>query len=335
MLTPAAVLPPSRAVDSDVRDLLADARRVDDDDPCEFDQQPLEEAESRRDAWDSGLSSIERWLCITERLQCLSREVLLTHGHQEWARFGGTKGIDGRPTFGRLSLPAVEILAEVAAEPGYFTYLDRTGWVRAVFITGEVTEGVAQWQGLSLGGAHAGFIFSRAARRAAAGPRRSVLVPVGGDSFAFRSADRAYDKARSTFAAKRAEVFELASRLAPLIWQAADRQQSLRLRLEMNDLPDALWCSSPLGWPSDWQDIVLGGLEEIAALSIQSVSLFKCGWHTRIVSSRPTILNWRLKARHELKLHLSPEFRQFGTRWDAMLAGPSRSYEVGRPSWRK
>ncbi|MGE0535207.1 MAG: hypothetical protein AB7O68_09550 [Pirellulales bacterium] len=278
------------------------------------------EAERRRDAWESGLGPIERWVCITERFQRFSRELLLQHGFHEWMRFGGRLGNDGRPTLGKGSMPAREILTEVISQLGHFSYLDRYGWVRAVFITGDTGGQRGQWHGLSLGGPHSGFLFSRSAR-AAAGPWRSVLVPAGGDSSAFRFVDRTYDSNRTGYAPKRGEVFELASRLVPLLWQAADQQNSGRVKLEVNHLAEILWSSSPMGWPNDCTNLIVGGLDIIAGLLLQSMTFYKCGWCPRVESSRPTILHWRAKVNRQLQVHLSREFREFGNSWAAMMAG--------------
>lgn len=323
---PVALHIPPRT-DSQVREMLADVRRqVAANVPrYESHHEAIAEGERRRDAWDSGLSPIERWPSVTERFQRLARELLLQYGFHEWIRYGGRLGTDGRPTLGNGSMPALEILAEVVAEPGHFTYLDHSGLVRAVFIVGETAERLGQWHGLTLGGPYAGFVFSRAARRAAAGPWRSVLVPVGGGSSAFQLANQTYDPNRTGYASKRAEVFELASRLIPVLWQGAEQQESGRLTLDMDHFADALWCYSPVGWPNDWRDLVLGGLDIIAGLSIQSVNFYQCGWCTQITSSRPAILQWQLKARRPLKLQLSSEFCTFGECWAATMAGPSRS----------
>jgi hypothetical protein len=323
---PVALHTPPRT-DSEERELMANVRRqISANVPTyESHREAVAEGERPRDAWDSGLSSIERWVCVTERFQRLSRALLLQYGFHEWQRYGGILGADDRPTLGKGSMLAREILAEVIAEPGCFSYLDRYGWVRAVFIIDDTGGQRGQWHGLSLGGPHSGFLFSRAARRAAPGPWRSVLVPVGGGSSAFRLAKQTYDPNRTGYASKRAEVFELASRLIPLLWQGAEQQESGRLTLEMDHFAHALWCYSPVGWPNDWRDLILGGLDVIAGLSIQSVNFYQCGWCTQITSSRPAILQWQLKARRTLKLQLSSEFCTFGECWAATTAGPSRS----------
>ncbi len=308
----------------DIHDLLADVRRqlLPDVLDNESRREAITEAEGRRDAWDSGLSAIARWICVTDRFQQLSREILLQHGFEEWRRFGGTLGTDGRPTFGSCSIPAREILAEVISGHGHFTYLDRTGWMRASYICHD-TGRHGHWQGMSLGGPHSGFLFSRLARRAAIGPWQSVLVPVGDGSMAFRMANQSYDPIRTGYSPIRAEVFELASRIVPVLWQAAEQQASERIALKLDQFADTLWSFSPLGWPDDCLDLLIGGLELVAGLSIQSESFYKSGWCKQIESSRPAILQCRLKTRHLFKIQLAPEFRAFGQSWAAALGGPS------------
>ena len=322
---PAPPLSPPRT-DAEVRELLAEVRRrvAANGLVSESRRNEIAEAESRRDAWDSGLSSIERWICVTDRFRRLSLELLRQHGFQEWHRFGGRLDTDSRPTLGSVSTLAREILSEAIAGPGHFTYLDRAGWARATFVVGD-TGRYGHWQGMSLGGAHSGFLFSRTARRAAVGPLRSVLVPVGGGSSAFRAVNQTYDPVRTGYAPIRAEVFELAGRIVPVLWQAADQQASDRIALKLDQFADALWNFSPLGWPDSCRDQLMGGLEVVAGLSIQAEIFYKSGWCRQTESSRPAILQWRIKNRHLFKIHLSPEFRAFGQSWAAMMAGPSRS----------
>lgn len=322
---PAPPLSPPRT-DADVPGLLADARRqlVANVPVSKRRQEAIAAAESRRDEWDSGLSSIERWVCVTDRFRRLSLELLHQHGFQEWQKFGGRLDSDGRPTLGASSTLAREILLEVIAGPGHFTYLDRTGWVRGTLIVSD-TGRYGYWQGISLGGPHSGFLFSRTARRAAAGPWRSVLVPVGDGSSAFRTQNQTYDPVRTGYSPIRAEVFELASRIVPVLWHAADEQQSDRLVLKLDQFAEDLWSFSPLGWPDDCRDQLISSLEVVAGLSIQSEDFYKSGWCTQIESSRPALLQWRIKNRHVFKIQLSPEFRAFGQRWAATMAGPCRS----------
>ena len=322
---PAPPLSPPRT-DADVCGLLADARRrvAANGLVSESRRNEIAEAESRRDAWDSGLSSIERWICVTDRFRRLSLELLRQHGFQEWHRFGGRLDTDSRPTLGSVSTLAREILSEAIAGPGHFTYLDRTGWCRATFVVGD-TGRYGHWQGMSLGGPHSGFVFSRLARRAAVGPWRSVLVPVGGGSSAFRTVNQTYDPVRTGYSPIRAEVFELASRIVPILWHAADKQQSDRIAVRSDQFAEDLWSFSPLGWPEDCLDQLVSSLEVVAGLSLQSEIFYKSGWCRQIESSRPAILQWRIKNRHLFKIHLSPEFRAFGQRWAAMMAGPIRS----------
>jgi hypothetical protein len=311
--------------DAEVRELLMDVRRhvAADVLVSESRQEAIAAAESRRDAWDAGLGLIERWICVTDRFRRLSLELLLQHGFPEWRRYGGRLDTDGRPTLGSGSPLAREILAEVIAAPGHFTYLDRTGRVRATFVTGD-TGRYGHWQGMSLGGLHSGFVFSRLARRAAVGPWRSVLVPAGDGSSAFRTVNQTYDPIRTGYSPKRAEAFELASRIVPVLWQAAEQQASERITLKLDQFADALWSFSPLGWPDDCLDQLISSLEVVVGLSIQSEKFFKSGWCKQIEDCRPAILQWRLKARHLFKIHLSPEFRAFGQRWAATMVGPSR-----------
>lgn len=326
---PAPPLSPPRT-DADVCGLLADARRqlVANVPVSERREEAIAAAEGRRDVWDSGLSSIERWVCVTERFRRLSLELFLRHGFREWQRFGGRLDSDGRPSLGTGSTLAREILAEVIAGPGHFTYLDRTGWVRATLITGD-TRRYGYWQGISLGGPHSGFLFSRLARRAAIGPWRSVLVPVGDGSSAFRTLNQTYDPVRTGYSPIRAEIFELASRIVPILWRAADEQRSDRIAVRLDQFAEDLWSFSPLGWPEDCRDQLISSLEVVAGLSIQSEYFYKSGWCKQIESSRPAVLQWRMKNSHLFKIQLSPEFRAFGLRWAATTVGPGRPAKVG------